>query len=36
MLMALDDRMLSDIGLSRSQAYRESNKPLLDIPRDQL
>jgi uncharacterized protein YjiS (DUF1127 family) len=35
-LMALDDRMLSDIGLSRSQAYRESSKPFLDVPRDHL
>ncbi len=34
MLMALDDRMLSDIGLSRSQAFREGSKTLLDFPRD--
>ena len=26
-LAALDDRMLKDIGLSRSQAYRETAKP---------
>ena len=31
-LMALDDRMLADIGLSRSQAYREASRPLTDLP----
>jgi uncharacterized protein YjiS (DUF1127 family) len=35
-LMALDDRQLSDIGLSRSQAYCEAAKPFLDVPRDRL
>jgi uncharacterized protein YjiS (DUF1127 family) len=31
-LMALDDRMLADIGLSRSQAYGEASRPLTDLP----
>jgi uncharacterized protein YjiS (DUF1127 family) len=31
-LMALDDRMLADIGLSRSQAYREASRPFGDLP----
>jgi uncharacterized protein YjiS (DUF1127 family) len=31
-LLALDDRMLSDIGLSRSQAYREATKSITDLP----
>jgi uncharacterized protein YjiS (DUF1127 family) len=31
-LMALDDRMLADIGLSRSQAYCEASRPFLDVP----
>jgi uncharacterized protein YjiS (DUF1127 family) len=26
-LLQLDDRMLADIGLSRSQAFEEANKP---------
>lgn len=31
-LMALDDRMLSDIGLSRSEAYREGSRSMFDLP----
>jgi uncharacterized protein YjiS (DUF1127 family) len=31
-LMALDERMLSDIGLSRSQAYCEASRKFLDLP----
>jgi uncharacterized protein YjiS (DUF1127 family) len=31
-LMALDDRMLADIGLSRTDAYREASRPLFDLP----
>jgi uncharacterized protein YjiS (DUF1127 family) len=31
-LMALDDRMLADIGLSRSQAYLEATRPMIDLP----
>lgn len=30
-LMALDDRMLSDIGLSQSDAYRESHRSFFDL-----
>jgi uncharacterized protein YjiS (DUF1127 family) len=33
-LLALDDRMLADIGLSRSQAYHEGGRAFLDVPRD--
>ena len=32
-LLALDERMLADIGLSRSQAYREASRSLTDLPR---
>lgn len=31
-LMALSEHMLKDIGLSRSQAYREAERPFFDIP----
>ena len=31
-LLALDDRMLKDIGLSRADAWHEANRPLLDLP----
>ncbi len=31
-LLALDDRMLADIGISRSQAYGEADRPLFDLP----
>lgn len=31
-LMALDDRMLADIGLGRSEAYREASRSALDLP----
>ena len=31
-LAALDDHALSDIGLSRSQALAEANRPLWDVP----
>lgn len=30
-LLALDDRMLADIGISRSQAYGEASRSLFDI-----
>lgn len=30
-LMQLDDRMLKDIGIGRSEAYREASKPFGDI-----
>jgi uncharacterized protein YjiS (DUF1127 family) len=30
-LMTLDDRMLADVGLSRTDAYREAHRPLFDI-----
>lgn len=32
-LLALDDRMLADVGLSRADAYREAHRPFLDVPR---
>jgi|GEM_PF-538377 len=32
-LMALDDRMLKDIGLTRSEAWREANRSPIDLPR---
>jgi uncharacterized protein YjiS (DUF1127 family) len=32
-LLALDDRMLADVGLSRTDAYREAHRPLFDLPR---
>lgn len=31
-LMTLDDRMLADVGLSRTDAYREAHRPLFDLP----
>lgn len=31
-LLALDDRMLADIGLSRADAYREADRGFLDLP----
>jgi uncharacterized protein YjiS (DUF1127 family) len=30
-LMALDDRMLADIGISRSQAYGEADRSFFDL-----
>lgn len=30
-LMALDDRMLSDIGLSQSDAFREAHRSFFDL-----
>jgi uncharacterized protein YjiS (DUF1127 family) len=35
-LMALDDRMLADIGLGRSEAYREASRSMLDLPSGDL
>jgi uncharacterized protein YjiS (DUF1127 family) len=32
-LMALSDRTLKDIGLSRTDAYHEGNRPWWDLPR---
>ena len=31
-LMALDERTLADLGLSRSQAYAESSRSMFDLP----
>ncbi len=31
-LLALDDRMLADIGLSRADAWHEGTRPLSDLP----
>ena len=31
-LLELDDRMLKDVGISRSDAWREGNRSLLDLP----
>jgi len=31
-LLALDDRMLKDIGMSRGDAYAEASRPLHDVP----
>lgn len=33
-LLALDDRMLKDIGASRSDAYREAHRSFLDLPEE--
>ncbi len=30
-LLALDDRMLADVGLSRADAHREAHRPFLDV-----
>ena len=30
-LMSLDERMLADVGLSQADAYREANRPFLDV-----
>lgn len=30
-LLALDDRMLADIGISRSQAYGEATRSMFDV-----
>ncbi|MFM9943313.1 MAG: DUF1127 domain-containing protein [Hyphomicrobiaceae bacterium] len=35
-LAALDDRMLADIGLSRSLVHAETARDLLDLPRDRM
>jgi len=32
MLLQLDDRMLKDIGIGRSEAFYEASKPFGDIP----
>lgn len=32
MLMELDDRMLKDIGIGRSEAFYEGSKPFADVP----
>lgn len=32
MLLQLDDRMLKDIGIGRSEAFHEASKPLGDVP----
>ena len=32
MLLQLDDRMLKDIGIGRSEAFHEAGKPFGDIP----
>ncbi len=31
-LLALDDRMLSDIGIGRSEAFREADRGVFDLP----
>jgi uncharacterized protein YjiS (DUF1127 family) len=36
MLLTLDDRILSDIGLSRYDAWAEADRSPWDIPRDRL
>jgi uncharacterized protein YjiS (DUF1127 family) len=36
MLLSLDDRTLKDIGLSRSQVWREACRSLWNIPPDRL
>ena len=33
-LAAMDDRMLSDIGLTRADVWRETNRPFWDVPDD--
>jgi uncharacterized protein YjiS (DUF1127 family) len=35
-LAALDDRMLADIGLSRSLVHEESARDLLDLPPERI
>ncbi len=35
-LLALDDRMLADIGISRADAYRESSRSTFDVPHNVL
>ena len=30
-LLSLDERMLADVGLSQADAYREANRPFLDV-----
>jgi len=35
-LMSLDDRMLKDIGLGRSEAYQEGSRGLTDLPQQSL
>lgn len=35
-LAALDDRMLKDIGMSRSLAHLETSRPFLDVPTARL
>jgi uncharacterized protein YjiS (DUF1127 family) len=35
-LMALDDRLLKDIGLSRTDAWREASRSTLDLPEEDV
>lgn len=35
-LLALDDRMLADIGISRADAYREAARSTFDVPHNIL
>jgi Domain of unknown function (DUF1127) len=35
-LLALDDRMLKDVGLSRADAWKEGRRDFLDLPRKDL
>jgi uncharacterized protein YjiS (DUF1127 family) len=34
-LLALDERMLADVGLSKADVYREAHRTFLDLPGDQ-
>lgn len=34
-LLSLDERMLADVGLSKADVYRESNRPFMDLPGQQ-
>lgn len=31
-LLSLDERMLADVGLSKADVYRESNRTFMDLP----
>jgi uncharacterized protein YjiS (DUF1127 family) len=35
-LMALDDRLLKDIGINRTEAWREGSRNLLDLPEENV